>query len=154
MGGDTIRSLLFSPGDSESKVLKALASDADAVIVDLEDAVAPEAKATARLQTRELLLHADRRGKPLFVRVNAFDSGLTAIDLAAVMAGRPWAVVLPKCAGPSEVQQLSHYLDALEAREGIEVGSTRILTIATETVAGTLALGTVPPRCRAPVCGD
>jgi citrate lyase subunit beta / citryl-CoA lyase len=145
-----IRSLLFVPGDSESKILKAVGSAADAVIIDLEDAVAPERKAAARALSAELLGGMDRRGKPIFVRANAFDTGMTAADVASVMGGRPWGIVLPKCAGPAEIGRLSHYLDALEAREGIEVGSTRILTVATETAAATLNLshlqGDAAPR--------
>lgn len=135
-----LRSLLFVPGDREDLILKALASAADAVIVDLEDAVAPEAKATARHVTQAVLDGADRRGKPVFVRVNALDTGLTAGDAAAVMAGRPWGLMLPKAGGAAQVAQLSHMLDALEAREGIGAGTTRIVTVATETAAATLAL--------------
>ena len=135
-----IRSLLFVPGDSEAKMLKALSSDADAVIVDLEDAVAPEAKEFARTVTADVLAQADRNGKPVFVRLNAFDTAMTAIDLAAVMAGRPWGVVLPKCTGGADIARLSHFLEALEAREGIDPGTTRILTVATESATATLAL--------------
>jgi len=140
MDGAGIRSLLFVPGDSESKILKALASEADTVIVDLEDAVAPENKAQARALTGEILGGAERNGRPVFVRLNAFDTGVTATDLAAVMASRPWGVVLPKSQGGADLDRLSHYLDALEAREGIEPGSTRIMTVATETAAATLNL--------------
>ncbi len=135
-----IRSLLFVPGDSEAMMAKALASQADAVILDLEDAVAPENKLRARGAVRDFLGGAERGGKPVFVRVNAFDTGLTAADLAGVMAGRPWGVALPKCQGPWEVERLAHYLDALEAREGIEAGATRVMTVATETAAATLNL--------------
>jgi citrate lyase subunit beta / citryl-CoA lyase len=77
MGKPVIRSLLFVPGDSEKLILKALASEADAVILDLEDAVAPESKARARGVTAEALAGAERNGKPVFARLNAFDTGLT-----------------------------------------------------------------------------
>jgi citrate lyase subunit beta / citryl-CoA lyase len=140
MGKPVIRSLLFVPGDSEKLILKALASEADAVILDLEDAVAPESKARARGVTAEALAGADRNGKPVFARLNAFDTGLTPGDLAAVLHGRPWGVVLPKCNGPADVERLSHYLEALEAREDVQPGATRILTVATETAAATLNL--------------
>src|SRR5690606_30508634 len=108
---------------------------------DLEDAVAPENKARAREVTAEALARRDRGGKPVFVRVNAFETGLTNHDLAAVVGSFPWGVVLPKCGSMAEVARLAHGLDALEAREGAEVGSTRILTVATETAAATLRLG-------------
>ena len=140
MTGEGIRSLLFVPGDREDIILKALASAADAVIIDLEDAVAPYRKAAARQVTRQVLDQAERGGKAVFVRLNAFDTGLTATDAAAVLGGRPWGVVLPKAHGPTEVARLSHMLDALEAREAVEAGTTRILTVATETAAATLSL--------------
>lgn len=145
MEAPAIRSLLFVPGDREALILKALASQADAVIIDLEDAVAPEKKAVARGVTRETLMGADRRGKPVFVRVNAFDTGMTAGDLAAVMAAKPWGIALPKCQGGADLDRLSHGLDALEARDEIAAGATRIMTVATETAAATLALSRPEP---------
>lgn len=135
-----IRSLLFVPGDSERKIEKAFASEADAVIIDLEDAVAPENKEAARIVTRDMLSNADRMAKKVFVRVNAFDTGLVPRDLAAVICGKPWGIVLPKCASSVELEQLSSYLDVLEVREGIEEGVTRIMTVATETAGATLSL--------------
>lgn len=141
MAGAGIRSLLFCPGDNETLILKALASPADAVIVDLEDAVAPANKGRARALTAEILAGAARGGKAVFVRLNAFDTGLTATDLAAVLAPRPWGVMLPKCEGATEVRRLAHYLEVIEARDGIDPGSTRIATVATETAASVLGLG-------------
>lgn len=136
-----IRSLLFVPGDNEKLITKALASQADAVIVDLEDAVAPENKSRARQVCNEVLGARDLAGKPVFVRVNAFDTGQTAHDLAAVMGAFPWGIMLPKCESAAEITRLSHALEALEARDGAEIGSTRIITVATETAAATLRLG-------------
>jgi citrate lyase subunit beta / citryl-CoA lyase len=130
-------------------MLKALGSPADAVILDLEDAVADQNKSAARQVCAKVLAEADRNGKAVFVRVNALDTGLTAADLAAVMVGRPWGVVLPKCLDASSIDQLGFYLDALEAREGLEPGSTRILTVATETAEATLRLSQVA-RARSP----
>lgn len=140
MGEPAIRSLLFVPGDNEKLIAKALASQADAVIVDLEDAVAPERKALARELAGEVL---SGRGadKPVFVRLNPFESGLTCQDLAAVTPAEPWGVMLPKCGSLVEVERLGHCLDALEARDGLEAGAIRIMTVATETAAATLRLG-------------
>lgn len=140
MSSVAIRSLLFVPGDSERKIEKALASQADAVIIDLEDAVSPENKVAARSVTREMLSSTERAGKKVFVRLNAFDTGQVAADLAAILRGKPWGVVLPKCEGSSELEVLSSYLDALESREDIDTGSTRILTVATETAKATMNL--------------
>lgn len=140
MLGAGIRSLLFVPGDNETLILKAFASEADAVIIDLEDAVAPEKKSMARGVCRELLSGADRKGKQVFVRLNAFDTGLTALDAAAVLSAQPWGVVLPKSLGAADVMRLSYILDGLEARDGFPAGSTRIMTVATETAAAVLGL--------------
>jgi citrate lyase subunit beta / citryl-CoA lyase len=140
MGAKAIRSLLFVPGDSEKLIEKALQSEADAVIVDLEDAVAPENKTVARRIACDVL-SATARDPAVFVRVNAFDTGLTAQDLAAIMPAHPFGIVLPKCSGAEDIARLGTMLEALEARDGIEPGSTRIMTVATETASATLALG-------------
>ena len=92
------------------------------------------------------LKSANRAGPKLYVRVNALDTGLTLGDLAVVMQGKPDGIVFPKCVGQANVDLLATYLDALEAREGIEAGATRILTIATESAAAVLALTAAPAR--------
>ncbi len=92
------------------------------------------------------LKSANRSGPKLYVRVNALDTGLTLGDLAAVMQGKPDGIVFPKCVGQANLDLLATYLDALEAREGIEAGATRILTIATESAAAVLALTAAPAK--------
>jgi citrate lyase subunit beta/citryl-CoA lyase len=135
-----MRSLLFVPGDSPRKFERAAAGDADALILDLEDSVAPDRKAEARGMVAGML--AEPRGRPkLFVRVNALDTGLTLGDLAAVMPARPDGIVLPKCAEPAQLVQLSHWLDAFEAAAGTPAGATRMIAIATETAASLFTLG-------------
>lgn len=135
-----MRSFLFVPGDSPRKFARARQTAADALILDLEDAVGADAKPQARLDTAAML--AEERGQQrLFVRVNAFDTGLTATDLAAVMPQAPDGIALPKCSGPEQVQRLDHMLEALEAVHGREPGSTLILAIATETAESLFGLG-------------
>ncbi|MFO1080645.1 MAG: CoA ester lyase [Reyranellaceae bacterium] len=141
-----MRSFLFVPGDSERKLAKGAGSGADALIIDLEDSVATDRKQAAREMALAYLSASDRRGPRLYVRVNALDTGLTLGDLAVVMQGRPDGIVFPKCVGQANLDLLATYLDALEAREGIEAGSTRILTIATESAAAVLALAAAPAR--------
>jgi citrate lyase subunit beta/citryl-CoA lyase len=86
------------------------------------------------------MLDARNPIQKMYVRVNALDTDMTLGDLAAVMPGRPDGIVLPKCAGASDVNRLSLYLDAFEAAAGIEHGSTRIVTVATETARAVLKL--------------
>lgn len=120
------RSLMFVPGDSPRKLARAGQSGADALILDLEDAVAPEAKAPARGHVAEYLSRA--RGQPTLVRVNALDSGLAAADLDAVVPCAPDGYVLPKCEGPDDLDRLA---EMIAARGGAAEG--RVLAIATET---------------------
>lgn len=144
-----IRSLLFVPGDSPRKYASAQRGGADALVLDLEDAVAPDQKAQARSATVEMLHAAPDNGRKLFVRINALDTGLALEDLAAVLPCAPYGIVLPKCNGGGDVALLAHYLDAFEAAARLPVGGTRILAIATETAASLFQLGSyggVTPR--------
>src|SRR2546423_12987758 len=115
-----MRSLLFVPGDDERKITKALDSAADALILDLEDAVAPQRKAAAREICAAALRSAKGR-KTLFVRINALDTGEAVTDLTAVVAAKPFGIVLPKCRHAGDVRQLAHALDTMETRAGIEL---------------------------------
>ena len=141
-----MRSFLFVPADSERKLAKGPVSRPDGLILDLEDSVAADRKKTAREMALAYLKSADRTGPKLYVRVNALDTGLTLGDLAVVMQGKPDGIVFPKCVGQRDLDLLATYLDALEAREGTEPGTTRILTIATESAAAVLALTAAPAR--------
>jgi citrate lyase subunit beta / citryl-CoA lyase len=136
------RSFLFAPADSEKKIAKALDSSTDAVILDLEDSVAPTNKAAARSLAAETLSRtlsgAGRQGKSLWVRINPLDgplaqASLALADLAATVAGRPDGIILPKCEGPEHLRRLSHHLEALETQAGLELGRIRILPLVTET---------------------
>jgi citrate lyase subunit beta/citryl-CoA lyase len=136
---DTVRSLLFVPGDSARKIEKAAVGPADALILDLEDSVAATNKPAARALTAQML--ARPRGvQRWFVRVNAFDTIDTLADLAAVMPARPDGIVLPKCRGRDDVNRLALYLDAFEAAHGAPASATRILAIATETAESLFGL--------------
>lgn len=141
-----LRSPLFAPGDSEKKAAKALATAADAVILDLEDSVAPGAKHAARAMVAALLPGLARPG--VVVRVNPRATPFYLPDLAAVVPGRPAAVMLPKCAGADDLLALDHHLEALETAAGIEPGSIGVLPIVTETAASVLALSTCPQAAR------
>jgi citrate lyase subunit beta/citryl-CoA lyase len=135
-----MRSFLFVPGDSERKFLKASQGEADALILDLEDAVAADAKPQAR-QTTAAMLRRPRDRQSFYVRVNALDTGMTLTDLAAVMPAAPDGIVLPKCRGGDDVRQLALYLDAFEAANGLVGGGTRIIVIASETAESVFGLG-------------
>jgi len=137
---DRIRSLLFVPGDSEKKIAKAMTGSADALILDLEDSVATERKSAARELCRETLAAASR-GPKLFVRINALDTVDAAADLAAVMQGKPFGIMLPKCQSAHDLLRLGDMLTVLEAREGVAAGQTVLLPIVTETGRAMLGFG-------------
>jgi len=141
-----LRSLLFVPGDSERKQAKALGSGADALILDLEDSVAVAQLPAARQRVRELLQsQTERSRQQLWVRVNALSSGIILQDLVAVVPGMPDGIVLPKAASAAEVAEVTHYLAALEIREGQVPGSTKLVVIATETPEALLNLNSYGP---------
>jgi citrate lyase subunit beta/citryl-CoA lyase len=137
-----LRSFLFVPGDSERKLARSLESGADALIFDLEDAVAPERKAVARQMVSEFLrAHPQRPGAQLWVRINPLESAAAQADLEAVIAARPDGIVQPKSRSPGDVSRLALRLDELEAGHGLEAGRTRLLPVATETPQALFAMG-------------
>jgi citrate lyase subunit beta / citryl-CoA lyase len=128
-----LRSLLFVPGDRPDRMEKALASGADALILDLEDAVAPAAKPEARRAVAAFL--AANRQARIWIRVNPLDGAEIDRDLAAVLSGHPDGIVLPKAEGGVSVAELARRL-------GERGNATaQILAIATETPASIFALG-------------
>jgi citrate lyase subunit beta/citryl-CoA lyase len=138
-----IRSWLFVPGDSDRKLAKAPDSGADAIIVDLEDSVAPAGKPQARVTAHDWLASRakggnDQDGPALWVRINALDTGWWRDDLAAVMPAGPAGIMLPKAAGPAAVQTLAGELYEFEQALGLAPGRTRILPLVSETAASAL----------------
>jgi citrate lyase subunit beta / citryl-CoA lyase len=136
-----MRSLLFVPGDSDRKFAKAADAGADAVILDLEDAVAADAKAAARERVRAFLKSPRSGAGPQYwVRINALDSRDALLDLSAIVRAAPHGLIVPKVAHPSELAGLSKVLSELEAEVGIASGSTRLIPML-ETPRGVLTAG-------------
>jgi citrate lyase subunit beta / citryl-CoA lyase len=146
--GAPLRSWLFVPGDSERKQLKALASDADALILDLEDSVDPAQLPGARARVAALLAGGGRLGGPqLWVRVNAPASGALREDLASICAhALPAGIVLPKVSGAGEIVEAAQQLEALERTRAGVAARTRLLVLVTETPQGLLALPQYPQQ--------
>ncbi len=136
------RSLLFVPGDSEKKLVKGEGVGADILILDLEDAVAPERKSTARGLVREYLAaRTNRSGPKLWVRVNPIGSEECQLDLAALVAARLDGIIQPKARSVDDVIRLGQHLDRLEASNGMPAGEIRIMPVATETPEAIFGLG-------------
>jgi citrate lyase subunit beta / citryl-CoA lyase len=139
-----MRSLLFIPGDSPKKLDKGITSGADAIIVDLEDAISPERKKDARDITLAYLKQVQPIAKRprLMVRINGLQTGLTDADLDSIVAGKPDAIMLPKAEGGTAVIHTDAKLTAREAMHGLPAGGIKIVTIATETAASLFVAGT------------
>lgn len=135
------RSWLFVPGDSERKMEKAIASPADIVLLDLEDAVAEAHKAEARARICSLLGAQSGDRSRLWVRINPLQGAHATADLAAVVQGRPGGIMLPKSRGRADVEQLDRSLTALEVAAGISPGATRVIALVTETAESMFTTG-------------
>jgi citrate lyase subunit beta/citryl-CoA lyase len=131
------RSLHFVPGGNDRMLARALTLPADGLILDLEDAVAPDRKATTRGVVREWL-GRDSGGRERWVRMNPIATGLGQADLEETIAARPDGYVVPKPSRAADIREIVRILDRLEQRHGIPNGATRLTLIATETPEGLL----------------
>jgi len=121
------RSWLFVPADSEKKIAKALDSEADAIIFDLEDSVVPRQKATARDMLKQLPRRSN--GPEWWVRVNPLGSEFHKDDLTLIGSAYVHGIVLPKAESGADVIQLAH-----------RTGNIPIHAIVTETAASLFGL--------------
>lgn len=138
-----MRSLLFLPGDSERKLEKGFASEADILLIDLEDSVAADSKPRARALAATVI--AERRAANpgrIYVRVNDLASGFLDDDLAAIVPASPTGIMLPKAVGLIGIEQLCVKLRVHEARAGLPDGMLKVLPIMTENAPGFFAAST------------
>lgn len=144
------RSYLFVPGDAPAKMAKAVRGGADALILDLEDSVAPACKDAALREVCGFVAAASDGPRPLlYVRLNGTEPARALAELAALPLGPLAGIVWPKLTSISQLDPVSHGLDALEARDGLRRGQVAIIGIVTETAASLLAgadLGRGHPR--------
>jgi len=147
---DIIRSWMFVPGHRQRMIDKALGLNADALMLDIEDGVAPSEKDTARRQIAAALEHAGRGGRRpgRYVRVNAVGHERMHADLAAVLRPGLDGLVLPKVESPEQVRVVEELLARREREAGLREGAVRLL-IAVESPRGllnALAIASVSPR--------
>lgn len=129
------RSLIFVPGSEPRKLAKARVLGADALILDLEDAVAPDRVQEARRLVREFLDTADAGGQERTVRVHGTRTPEFFEDVRAIVPGRPDAILLPKTNTPQDVLLLDGLLAGYEGQVGLPRGHVRLLPIV-ETALG------------------
>lgn len=136
-----MRSWLFAPGDSEKKMGKAIASEADISLLDLEDSVVPDRKTDARPMVAQAIEGAPNKAR-VWVRVNPLSSGETGADLDVIVPAAPGGVFLPKAEGGHDVEALDALLSAREEAAGLPQGSIKVAALVTETAAAMFTTGT------------
>ncbi len=146
-----LRSLLFVPGSQPAMIAKARALGADAVILDIEDGVAPGDKERARRAVADALDEGFPDALVVLLRPNGLHSGLLDLDLSGAFRPRVDGICLPKCEAPAAVQALDARLRILEDRWALPRGRVRVLPMI-ESARGVLqapAIARASPR----VCG-
>ncbi len=135
------RVLLFMPGDDLRKITRGVQLNVDSVIMDLEDGVALSAKEKARSTILQALTDPslDFGQVERLVRLNSWDSGMQAEDLAVTIRGRPDGYVVPKVETPDELLYLAEGLGQFEKELDIRPGTIRLLAII-ETARGVINL--------------
>jgi citrate lyase subunit beta / citryl-CoA lyase len=145
-----LRSLLFVPADSEKKLAKAKSSPADALILDLEDAVAAANRPKARALACEFL--KEKHLQSIWVRVNPIGTDDYRADLEAIIAAAPAGLIVPKPDMPEALYVLDQHVTTLEAQHGLPQGGIKQIPVATETptaVATLMDYRNPPPRLAA-----
>lgn len=123
------RSLLSLPGDNPRFVEKALASQADGLTLDLEDAVAPDQKPAARLSVAQTLRTADFGTKEKEVRINSLSTPFGREDVEVVVPARPHTLVVPKVSGIQDVQEVDDLVTGVEKAHGLPVGEVQLVPV-------------------------
>ena len=140
-GSIKMRSWLFAPGDSERKMEKATAGTADIVILDLEDAVAESEKPKARSMISAFLTANAAQRKRLWIRINPIQGPHGLADLVASSAPVRAGSCCRSLRGRPDVELLDHYLTALEAACGTDLGTTQVIVLVTETAEAMFTTG-------------
>ncbi|MBS8261791.1 CoA ester lyase [Roseibium polysiphoniae] len=115
------RSALYMPGSNARALEKAKTLDVDCLILDLEDAVAPDSKATARDQVVSAVSGGGYGEREVVIRINALDTPWANEDLAAAIKAGPDAILVPKVNTPADLQQVTHRLAVGQASAGIKL---------------------------------
>ena len=130
------RSMLFLPGNNPNMLINGDALGADAVVLDLEDAVAPDEKDAARILVRNTLKHIDFGSVEVIIRINSVDDNdYWKLDLDEVVPLKPDFIMPPKVRDAAYICKVSDYIGELEARHGIPAGTVKIIALI-ETAVG------------------
>ena len=134
------RAVHFVPGANEKLLRKSLTLPADSLVLDLEDAVAPEHKDVARTTVTDWLRQIDFGRQERVVRINPLDTPCGARDLEVTIEGRPDAYLVPKVESPEDLRQIDALLTRLETERGYPGGEVKLLVLAAETPQGLFSI--------------
>lgn len=123
------RTMMFLPGNSPRMIMNGPVLPADSLILDLEDAVAPDQKDAARIMVKHALEGLSYGNKELVIRINDLEGTDWQKDLDVVIPAKPDVIMPPKVATGEDIKRLSSYLDAKEKEVGLEIGSTKIIPL-------------------------
>lgn len=124
---NSLRSLLFIPGNRKDMLDKVGELPADALVPDLEDSVPYPEKDHAREVVRSVVKTLAKKGQAIIPRVNSIDTGLTMDDIAAVICPEVYGISVGKVESPWDVTQICSTLDSLESVNGLDIGHTKLL---------------------------
>ena len=149
------RSMLFIPAANPKQVMFAATMGADTIIFDLEDAVSPMEKDSARILLRNLLKTMDYSKIEICVRVNSLDSPFWQEDLEEIVPLAPGLIMTPKIESPSDVEVFDKAISEIEEKSGLEKGSIGLVPLI-ETAKGienSYLVATASPRVKAMLLG-
>ena len=129
------RSMLFLPGNNPNMLINGNCLGSDAVIFDLEDAVAPDQKDAARILVRNTMRYMDFRGCEIIVRINSVDTAFWKKDLDMILPLKPALILLPKSGTAADVLAADAYMTELEEKLGFEKNTVGLMPLI-ETAMG------------------
>lgn len=130
-----IRSLIFLPGNTPNLIINGDALGADALILDLEDAVSPDEKDSARILVRNYLRTHRERKNTLIVRINATDTEYWREDIRAILPQGPDCIMPTKVSGAAMMQEIQDYMEKVEAELSLPIGGVKLMPLL-ETAMG------------------
>ena len=145
------RSMLFLPGNTPRMLINGAFLGADAIIFDLEDAVAPAEKDAARILVRNTMRYMDLGGCEVIVRINSIDTAFWKADLDQILPEKPGLILLPKTGSAADVLEADAYITELEDKLGFARNTVRLMPLI-ETALGVenaYAIASASPRVAA-----
>ena len=129
------RSMLFLPGNNPNMLINGNCLGSDAIIFDLEDAVAPDQKDAARILVRNTMKYMDFRGCEIIVRINSIDTPYWKQDIEAILPYQPGLILLPKTGSAADVLEADAYITQVEEKLSMEINTVGLMPLI-ETALG------------------